>query len=217
MEWLAVGTSEELAQRWIAVIEDQDECWRCRFVRAGEPLPAAEAVLLLPGSRGAALSLPPPYVFDCGGGHPLADGRCSLREAAGLRELLERWRRQGRIPLGAAAMLPQVTCQARAALISLGMPERLRAWTFLPDMLALCAVHPPLTAGLSAGLYPLIARRHGCSAYQVERSLRLAIEATWNRAALAGLEQFFGQSVDPERGKPTNREFLLRMSQVVRK
>ena len=25
------------------------------------------------------------------------------------------------------------------------------------------------------------------------------------------LERFFGQSIDPQRGKPTNREFLCRM------
>ena len=217
MEWLAVGENERLARRWVEAVENADEHWRCRFVRPTEPLPPAEAVLLLPGSAGALLPEPPPYLFACGGRHPLADGACSLREAAGLPGLMQAWRQAGHIPLGAAALLPEMTCRGRRALVSLGMPEHLRAWAFLPDMLALCAVHPPLTERLSAVLYPLTARRHGGSAAQVERSLRLAVESTWNRAALTGLERFFGQSVDPERGKPTNREFLLRMSEVVQR
>ena len=131
--------------------------------------------------------------------------------------MLRQWRQAGRIPLGAALLLDAHTCRAREALHLLGMPEKLRARDFLPDMLALCAVHPPLTEALTASLYPLIARRHGLNPARVERSLRLAVESTWDRAPLAGLEAIFGQSVDPERGKPTNREFLRRMSSMLQK
>ena len=65
------------------------------------------------------------------------------------------------------------------------------------------------------GLYPLIARRHGLTPAAVERSLRLCIEATWTRGDLAAIDRFFGSSVDPDRGKPTNREFICRVQERV--
>ena len=82
-------------------------------------------------------------------------------------------------------------------------------------MVALTAVHPPLLTDLTHALYPLIARRHGKKPAAVERSLRLCIESTWMRGDLTGLERFFGCSVDPDKGKPTNREFLCRVQERV--
>ena len=58
-----------------------------------------------------------------------------------------------------------------------------------------------------------IAARHGMTAAGVERSLRLCVESTWMHGSLSALERFFGNSVDPERGKPTNREFLCRVQE----
>ena len=64
---------------------------------------------------------------------------------------------------------------------------------------------------LSGRLYPLVARRHGLRPQTVERSLRLLVESTWSGSRLDVLERFFGHSVDPERGKPTNKEFLAQL------
>ena len=129
MEWLVVGTGGALAQRWLEAIEDADERWRCRMIFPGEALPRCDGVILLPGCGRVQLPFPPPYVF---GAHPLADGMCSLREAAGLPGILRQWRQAGHIPLGAALLLASYTCQAREALQRLGMPAKLRAWDFLP-------------------------------------------------------------------------------------
>ena len=80
-------------------------------------------------------------------------------------------------------------------------------------MLALCTLHPALLQDVSLYLYPLVARRYGLTPAAVERSLRLLVESTWSRVPLSALERFFGHSVDPERGKPTNREFLAQLQQ----
>ena len=81
------------------------------------------------------------------------------------------------------------------------------------EVVALCAAHPVLMDDLRHRLYPLVARRHAMTPAAVERSLRLAVESTWSRGDLAKLERFFGHSVDPERGKPTNKEFLARLQE----
>ena len=39
--------------------------------------------------------------------------------------------------------------------------------------------------------------------------------ARLGQGELARLERFFGSSVDPDRGKPTNREFLFRLQERV--
>ena len=87
------------------------------------------------------------------------------------------------------------------------------AAAFLLEMAALTVVHPPLLTDVTHGLYPLMAHRAQLTPCAVERRLRLAIESTWNRGDYDAIARFFGQSVDPERGKPTNREFLCQLQE----
>ena len=82
-------------------------------------------------------------------------------------------------------------------------------------MIAVTVVHPPLLEDLQHGLYPMMARQHCMTAAGVERSLRLCVESTWMHGSLPALERFFGNDIDPEKGKPTNRVFLRRMQRQV--
>jgi len=50
----------------------------------------------------------------------------------------------------------------------------------------------------------------------VERCLRVAVESVFTQGSLTGIERFFGATVDPERGKPTNRAFLMQAAQQLR-
>lgn len=155
--------------------------------------------------------LAPPYLL--GDGFPAPDG--PLPDFAALPGLICRWLREGRLPAYHTLRLPEADRLARSMLHALSIPLRLRAWEFLPEMAALTVVHPPLLTDLSHGLYPLIGRRHGISPAAVERRLRLCIESAWMRGDLTALERFFGSSVDPDKGKPTNREFLCRVQERV--
>ena len=155
--------------------------------------------------------LAPPYIM--GDGFPAADGL--LPPPVRLSVLLQAWKRMGRLPVLHRRRLGEATGLARGMLHALGIPAGLRAWDFLPEMAGLTVVHPPLMTDMTHGLYPLIARQYGMTPGAVERSLRLCMEATWSRGDLAALERFFGSSVDPDRGKPTNREFLCRVQERV--
>ena len=170
------------------------------------PCPATDALLHLLTEQPL---LAPPYLL--GDGVAAPDG--PLPVFADLPGLLRGWMHEGRLPSCHALRLPEAEHLARGMLHALGVPPRLSAWRFLPETVALTVVHPPLLDDLSHGLYPLIARRHGMTPGAVERSLRLAIESTWSRGELERLERFFGSSVDPDRGKPTNREFLCRLQE----
>ena len=140
---------------------------------------------------------------------------CRIPTLEDLPALLHHWRNEMYLAAMAEQHLQTAANMASALLRAMAVPPRLKAWAFLPEMAGLTAVHPPLLTDMTHGLYPLMARRYGMTPGAVERSLRLCVEATWSRGDLAALERFFGSSVDPDRGKPTNREFLCRVQERV--
>ncbi len=225
MECIVLAETEALRQQLAWQLEDLGADWRCTGAASDEQArtllhsrrPQLAVVTACPASArllqqlNAQPVLAPPYLL--GVGFPAADGQ--LPEPAALPALLEVWRRLGRLPALHQLRLPEAAGLARGLLRALGVPPRLRAWDFLPDMAGLTAVHPPLLTDMAHRLYPLTGQRHRMTASAVERSLRLCIEATWSRGDLAALERFFGSSVDPDRGKPTNREFLCRVQEWV--
>ncbi len=219
MNVIVLAPKIETARRWQYAVENLGDSWCCLPVTtAEEALPLltdAELLLVLPGREGGDLlramekrpPIAPPYVL----GGP--DG--ALPAVEELPGLLADWRETGHLPALCRRHLPLAADMAAALLRTLGVPRRLRAWDFLPGMIALAVVHPPLLEDLQHGLYPLTARQHGMTAAGVERSLRLCVESTWMHGSLPALERFFGDDIDPEKGKPTNRAFLRRMQQQV--
>lgn len=203
MRCMILAPTPVQGRRWLQSIENQGEDWQgCTFLTAKEAYQAlidayAEVCLLCPCPQAQMLAelleerplLAPPWVIRPG--QPLPRG----------------------IPPEALYRLPQMTCLSRALLQALTVQPGLRGWAFLPDMTALTVVHPPLLRDLRGQLYPLVARRHGMTPAAVERSLRTLVESTWSHGQLPALERFFGHSVDPERGKPTNKEFLCRLQE----
>lgn len=65
-------------------------------------------------------------------------------------------------------------------------------------------------------LYAECARAFQTTPAAVERCLRVAVESVFTQGSLNGIERFFGATVDPERGKPTNRAFLMQAAQQLR-
>lgn len=220
MEVIVLAPSERSGRQWQYAVEDLGAQWRCTPSTSAEQADFllrewVDVLLLLPGGESdvllRSLTLDPPLAppFTLGMGAP--DG--PLPDAAELPELLLTWRKGLHLPALSQTHLPATMDIASALLRTLAVPGRLRAWTFLPEMCALTVVHPPLLNDLQHGLYPLIGAKYGMTAAGVERSLRLCVESTWMHGSLAALERFFGSSVDPERGKPTNREFLCRVQE----
>ncbi len=198
-----------------AEIEDLGEETRCQTALTAEEAlfrlsqESVDAVLLLPCPAADCLTqsllrhppLAPPFLL---GG---LDGR--LPEIS----QLPAWFSVLRLPALAAAHLPECTELARQLLTALGDAADTPGVGIPAGNGALTVVHPPLLTDVTHGLYPLMARRAQLTPCAVERRLRLAIESTWNRGDYDAIARFFGQSVDPERGKPTNREFLCQLQE----
>lgn len=65
-------------------------------------------------------------------------------------------------------------------------------------------------------IYPVVADIYNATPSRVERSIRNAIEISWERGDTDVINDMFGNSVDYERSKPTNTEFLNTIADRIR-
>lgn len=68
---------------------------------------------------------------------------------------------------------------------------------------------------ITFGLYPQLAAKFDTTASRVERAIRHLIEVTWTRGDMDVLCGYFGNTISADRGKPTNGEFIARLTNVV--
>ena len=69
---------------------------------------------------------------------------------------------------------------------------------------------------LEKEVYPFIADKYNTTPSRVERAIRHAIEVSWSRGDYDVMEDLFGHSVDYDRAKPTNSEFIALIADKVR-
>ena len=58
----------------------------------------------------------------------------------------------------------------------------------------------------------MIAEKHNTTPSCVERIIPHAIELAWNRDNLDMMNRYFGYAIDIEKDKPTNFEFITKVS-----
>lgn len=76
--------------------------------------------------------------------------------------------------------------------------------------------NPMVLENLKKNLYPKIARIHHTTATRVERNIRTAIEKAWTYSEPIILERYFGNTVSPIKGKPTNLQFFIVLTEIIR-
>ena len=103
----------------------------------------------------------------------------------------------------------------RALFLELGAPDHLAGHPYAVQAILLALKDRQLLDNLSRELYPDLAERFGTSPIRVERSIRHLVEVTWMRGDERVRERYFGNIIDADRGKPTNGEFLARLTNVM--
>jgi len=104
----------------------------------------------------------------------------------------------------------------RQILLELGAPDHLLGHSYVVQAVLLVVHDRMYINNITFGLYPQLAARFDTTASRVERAIRHLVEVTWSRGDLKVLEQYFGNTVSPEKGKPTNGEFIARLANVVK-
>lgn len=178
--------------------------------------------LILPGLDGAALagriqkhSLPlaPSVVVQTPKGlHAHLTGLERARTAYSQPETLAVLQTAADRPLDAKTHLA-----ALKKLKDLGLPEHMRGGLYARQALLLCIADTRRLKNLRDLVYLPIARKNGATPASVERDIRYAIESAWRYGQMRALEENFGYTVLPERGKPTNRAFFAQLTESLRR
>ena len=101
-------------------------------------------------------------------------------------------------------------------LHELGVPSHIKGYQYIREGIALLYHNPSIIGGITKELYPEIARKYNSTTSRVERAIRHAIEVSWNRANWEFMEDIFGYSVDIDKAKPTNSEFIVTIADKLR-
>lgn len=110
------------------------------------------------------------------------------------------------------ALEPRIT----KMLHSLGVPSHIKGYQYIRESIMLIYNNPYIIGGITKELYPEVAARYKTTSSRVERAIRHAIEVSWNRGDYDYMEELFGHSVDYDRAKPTNSEFIATVADKLR-
>ena len=105
----------------------------------------------------------------------------------------------------------------RQILLELGAPDHLLGHSYVVQSVLLVIHDQMYINNITFGLYPQLAARFDTTASRVERAIRHLIEVTWSRSDWEVLGRYFGNTVSPDRGKPTNGEFIARIANIVKR
>ena len=103
----------------------------------------------------------------------------------------------------------------RKILLEMGTPDHLVGHPYVVEAVLMAVENRYYINNITFGLYPQIAAKFDTTASRVERGIRHLIEVTWTRGDMDVLCRYFGNTVSPDRGKPTNGEFIARLTNVV--
>ena len=101
-------------------------------------------------------------------------------------------------------------------LHELGMPSHIKGYQYIREGISMIYNDPSLIGGITKELYPELATRFDTTVSRVERAIRHAIEVSWNRGNWDYMEELFGHSVDIDKAKPTNSEFIVTVADKLR-
>jgi len=101
-------------------------------------------------------------------------------------------------------------------LHELGIPSHIKGYQYIREGIGIIYEHPETIGGITKELYPELANKFDTTVSRVERAIRHAIEVSWNRGDWDLMEEIFGHSVDIDKAKPTNSEFIVTIADKLR-
>lgn len=101
-------------------------------------------------------------------------------------------------------------------LHELGIPSHIKGYQYIREGIGILYERPETIGGITKELYPELANKFDTTVSRVERAIRHAIEVSWNRGSWDLMEEIFGHSVDIDKAKPTNSEFIVTIADKLR-
>lgn len=98
----------------------------------------------------------------------------------------------------------------------IGVPAHIKGYHYLREAIILSIKNTEIINSVTKLLYPTVAKKYSTTSSRVERAIRHAIEVAWDRGDIDVLNSYFGYTIQNERGKPTNSEFIAMISDKLR-
>lgn len=94
----------------------------------------------------------------------------------------------------------------------IGVPAHLKGYDYLLKSVRIILEDPSAVKALKRKVYMTVAEQFDSTPERVERTIRNAIELTWNRGDIRLLTDVFGSEITDEKPWPSNSEFLIKAS-----
>ena len=111
---------------------------------------------------------------------------------------------------------PDIETQVTKIIHQIGVPAHIKGYQYLRTAIMLTIADNEIINSVTKILYPSVAKKYATTTSRVERAIRHAIEVAWDRGDIDTLNSYFGYTVQNNRGKPTNSEFIAMIADHLR-
>ena len=111
---------------------------------------------------------------------------------------------------------PDIEAQVTKIIHQIGVPAHIKGYQYLRTAILLTVKDSDIINSVTKELYPSVAKKYQTTTSRVERAIRHAIEVAWDRGDVDTLNSYFGYTIQNNRGKPTNSEFIAMIADNLR-
>ena len=101
-------------------------------------------------------------------------------------------------------------------LHEVGVPAHIKGYLYLRESIDMIYHEIELLGSITKTLYPDVAKKYKTTSSRVERAIRHAIEVAWSRGNVDAISKIFGFTVNVNKSKPTNSEFIAMIADRLR-
>ena len=111
---------------------------------------------------------------------------------------------------------PNMEAQVTKIIHQIGVPAHIKGYQYLRSAILMTIEDNEIINSVTKILYPSVAKKYATTTSRVERAIRHAIEVAWDRGDIDTLNSYFGYTIQNNRGKPTNSEFIAMIADNLR-
>ena len=101
-------------------------------------------------------------------------------------------------------------------LHEIGVPAHIKGYLYLRESITMVYNDIEILGSITKILYPVVAKKFKTTSSRVERAIRHAIEVAWNRGNVDAISEIFSYTINYNKSKPTNSEFIAMLADKLR-
>jgi len=133
-----------------------------------------------------------------------------------IRQLLEKEDKTVKSFENDAAYQINIEQKVTNILHEIGVPAHIRGYHYMREAIMMAINNMDVLNYITKELYPSIGKKMDTTSSRVERAIRHAIEVAWSRGKIDAIDSLFGYTINNNKGKPTNSEFIALIADRLR-